>query len=295
VFGGIGIGGANSERPLGGEVPRSYREPEYRRRVRERTAQQERDTATEKREAAEKDYREKLTAAVHRVEQELNRSNDEADPQKKRIRCWEKSGVIGLWAAAAVGVGAVWFGTYDASQQRGVTQRQLTEMQTDSAIRRAELEPKIRISLALPPGNFGGWAVQTEFVNTGKTDAIDFIMWDTFKVFDHIEDVKNFDFINKPADIKTTEPQNIIPNDPHSFPHYLVTIDQAWNIMYERSAAVVWGYVEHKDEFGRIYTIHHCQYLHFTFSLNVAMNLPVNLRAECNRRTLTERTAEKKE
>src|SRR5260221_5386499 len=112
-------------------MPRSYREPEYRRRIRDKAAQKKDDTEAEERKTSDKGHIENLAAAIHRVEHELCRSNDESAPEKKRIRRWEKGGVIGLWAAAGVGVAAIWFGTHDASQQRGVMQGQLDEMQAE--------------------------------------------------------------------------------------------------------------------------------------------------------------------
>ena len=41
---------------------------------------------------------------------------------------WEVLGVMGLWIAAAVGIAAIYIGTHDASEQRGVMQGQLAEM-----------------------------------------------------------------------------------------------------------------------------------------------------------------------
>ncbi len=47
---------------------------------------------------------------------------------------WKLAEVFGLWAAAGVGVVAVWIGNNDAEKQRGAMERQLTEMQREAVI-----------------------------------------------------------------------------------------------------------------------------------------------------------------
>lgn len=156
-------------------MPRSNREPEYRRRIREKTTQDQERAEAEERESADKNHREKLTAAIRRVEQELSRSNDEDTPHKKNERWWNKWEVLGLWAAAAVGIVAIWFGTHDAGEQRGVMQRQLTSMEDQLKEMQVEQRPYIGIDerrASLPKtigNNFIGWDLV--FTNDGKTPA----------------------------------------------------------------------------------------------------------------------------
>jgi hypothetical protein len=105
-------------------------EPEYRRRIREKAEQKKRAAERERQEVDAKSSAKDITAAIHRVEQELNGANDQEHPHKKRERRWEHAGVVGLWAAAAVGVVAVYFGNHDSKRQRDVMQSQLDSMRT---------------------------------------------------------------------------------------------------------------------------------------------------------------------
>jgi hypothetical protein len=98
--------------------------PEYRRRIRE-NAQKHKESADKERQKAERESEhEDLATAIHAVEQELHRSSDENAPQKKSDRRWERAGIIGLWAAAIVGVVAIIMGNLDSG-------RQLDEMQAE--------------------------------------------------------------------------------------------------------------------------------------------------------------------
>lgn len=110
-------------------MPRYYNEPEYRRRIRQETEQNKSDSKAKEREAAHESQIEKLSAAMHRVEQELYRANDETSPKNTKQYWWEKAGVIGLWAAAAVGVIAVVVSSIDSHHQRGVMRGQLDVME----------------------------------------------------------------------------------------------------------------------------------------------------------------------
>src|ERR1700730_18415529 len=107
-------------------------DPEYRRRIREKTRQNQESAHRKRDEASREGDIKQITAAIHRVEQELNRTNDENAPEKKRDRYWERGGIVGLWAAAAVGVAAIWIGNHDAYKQRTVMESQLGEMRSAS-------------------------------------------------------------------------------------------------------------------------------------------------------------------
>src|ERR1700730_8994016 len=109
-------------------MPRRYSEPEYRRRIREKAEQHKREAENKERGTAEKSYIEHVASAIHRIEQELNRANNENAPEKKRDRYWERGGIVGLCAAAAVGISAIWIGTHDADKQRSVMESQLVAM-----------------------------------------------------------------------------------------------------------------------------------------------------------------------
>src|SRR5437762_2411813 len=103
-------------------------EPEYRRRIRKKAAQDQKNAEAKKREAADKSRVEELAAAIHRIPEQLRHSHDQDSPQDEREHWWNKWGVIGLWAAAAVGVIAVVVASCDSHKQRGIMIGQLEEM-----------------------------------------------------------------------------------------------------------------------------------------------------------------------
>jgi hypothetical protein len=105
-------------------------DPEYRRRIREKAEKDQQIAETERREANNKYNIEKIAAAIERVGQKLDRTNDEQTPQKKSDRRWERFGFLGLWFAGFVGIAAILVGTHDSSEQRGVMQGQLNTMQS---------------------------------------------------------------------------------------------------------------------------------------------------------------------
>ena len=130
-------------------MPRGNREPEYRRRIREKAEKYQYSAQAKERESTEKRNSDKIGSAIKRIEQELRRTNDEHTPQKNRDRCWERFGFLGLWFAGVVGVVAILVGTYDAQKQRVVMSDQLTEMATQRlftiAQTRANLSVRLRI------------------------------------------------------------------------------------------------------------------------------------------------------
>ena len=56
-------------------------------------------------------------AALKRIVQHLESQADETTPAKRGERHWRRAEVLGLWVAAAVGVGAIWFANHDSGKQ----------------------------------------------------------------------------------------------------------------------------------------------------------------------------------
>jgi hypothetical protein len=79
-------------------------------------------------ETAEENRASELSAAIHRIEEELRRTNNQDSPHKRRERWWNKWEVLGLWAAAAAGVLAIVVSSCDSHEQRQVMAGQLDEM-----------------------------------------------------------------------------------------------------------------------------------------------------------------------
>jgi hypothetical protein len=109
--------------PLG-----TNREPEYRRRIREKADKDKHESANERQEAANRAYVNKIVASIDAMYEHYKRESHKDHTRRKWDRFWEIMGVFGLWLAAGVGATAVWIGTNDADLQRRVAQGQLDVM-----------------------------------------------------------------------------------------------------------------------------------------------------------------------
>jgi hypothetical protein len=159
-------------------MSRTNREPEYHRRIREKTEKDQQTAKTKRQESDNKYNTEKVTAAIKRVEEELGRTNNEQTPQKKRDRCWERFGFLGLWFAGFVGIAAICVGTHDASEQRGVMQGQLEIAQKTLVMtERPWLYVNGNIEFVVLNYRSGndvtGFRVSTNIKNMGNAIAID--------------------------------------------------------------------------------------------------------------------------
>ncbi|HEY3910649.1 MAG TPA: hypothetical protein VGM07_12265 [Stellaceae bacterium] len=113
-------------------MPRNYREPEYRRRIRQQAEHNQQRADDERHRAAESVDIEKIVVAINTIDEKYDRETHKEHTRKKWDRRWEVMGVIGLWGAAIVGVAAVWVGNSDSERQRKVMQGQLVSMQSAS-------------------------------------------------------------------------------------------------------------------------------------------------------------------
>jgi hypothetical protein len=114
-------------------------EPEYRRRIREKETQNQQAAERERDETNQKDNTEQVITALHTIQQQLNRAHNEDKTQRQRNECWERAGVIGLWAAAFVGVGAIIIGNSDSAKQRNVMNNTIAAMNTQAGIMQGQL------------------------------------------------------------------------------------------------------------------------------------------------------------
>ena len=117
------------------------REPEYRRRIREKTEQDQDKAEAERQKAADNAKNYEIIRSIYSIVRECQRSNNEERSRKQGDRFWEIAGVAGLWLAAAVGITAIWYGTHDASEQRRVMTEQLGTMRGQLDEMRAEQRP----------------------------------------------------------------------------------------------------------------------------------------------------------
>jgi hypothetical protein len=141
------------------------RKTKDRGRVRQQAAQNKKPANKEDWESSQKANVEKIATAIHAIEQELNRANDDSSPKKKREWNWERDGIIGLWIAAFVGLAAVVVGSMDSGAQRGAMQRQLDEL-------RDEQRPWIGITVALDEPKAGlPLKLSVQYINVGHKPA----------------------------------------------------------------------------------------------------------------------------
>jgi hypothetical protein len=109
-------------------MPRSDREPEYRRKIREKTKQDQNRAENERYRAAESSDIHEIVLAIKAIDQKYDRDAHENESRHKWDRFWEILGVAGLWLAAAVGIVAICYGTWDSKEQRGIMGGQLDAM-----------------------------------------------------------------------------------------------------------------------------------------------------------------------
>jgi hypothetical protein len=109
-------------------VPRSYREPEYRRRIREKTEKDQDKTKYKRHGTTEGSNIHEIVSAIEAIDKKYDRESNKQNARHKWDRLWEVLGVVGLWVAAAVGVAAIWYGASDSEKNRIVMADQLLAM-----------------------------------------------------------------------------------------------------------------------------------------------------------------------
>jgi hypothetical protein len=83
-------------------MPRPNREPEYRRRLREKASHDKDAAETKERETTNENRIEKLTSAIIRVEQQLARTNNEDDSRNKHERLLRNHRCVALRPSRAL-------------------------------------------------------------------------------------------------------------------------------------------------------------------------------------------------
>jgi hypothetical protein len=165
-------------------MSRTNNEPEYRRRIREKAEKDQQKAETERQKATDNTKQYEIARSIYAGVQEYQRYTNEERSRTQGDRFWEKAGVFGLWLAAAVGIAAIWVGTHDASEQRGMMQRQLGEMKKAGADTRtlADVSQKTLVMSERPwlyingnidvtGGNAEHETFKTDVENTGKALA----------------------------------------------------------------------------------------------------------------------------
>jgi len=140
----------------------AYREPEYRRRRREKAAEDQRRADQERDKSAEKADQNKIISALQAIAIEQASAENTRAPKNKRETWLKLAEIIALSVAAAVGAVAIIVGNHDAS-------RQLSTMLADQ---RPWLRPVVvgldRFVLTDKELSFG---ISIQFLNTGKSLA----------------------------------------------------------------------------------------------------------------------------
>jgi hypothetical protein len=140
-----------------------HREPEYRRRLRQKAEEDKRGADRERDEATQDARIEKIIGSVEHIVQQIDRYGDEKSPENKRKRRWDIAEVVGLWAAAFVGAAAIVIGSSDSHEQRDIMNGQMDVMLADQ-------RPWLGVGfVGYPPDQ----PYQLQFINGGKSPAFD--------------------------------------------------------------------------------------------------------------------------
>jgi hypothetical protein len=114
-------------------------DPENWRRFWQEAKEHQHKADQERHEAAENTRVKQIVGSVESAVEQLRRQNDEKAPKNKGERRWKRAEVLGLWAAAAVGLTAIIIANNDAGKQlttmnnqSGAMQGQLNEMKAAS-------------------------------------------------------------------------------------------------------------------------------------------------------------------
>jgi hypothetical protein len=102
-------------------------EPEYRKRIREKTEQDKRRLKEEEQKSIEYSNIRQIIYSAEQIVKNLERHYDENQPKNKSDRRRNLFEILGLWAAAAVGALAIVTGSLDSYEQREVMNGQLNE------------------------------------------------------------------------------------------------------------------------------------------------------------------------
>ena len=172
-------------------MPRPDDEPEYRRRITEKAKYQQQDAKNSEWRAQQNSDRQKIITAIQTFDEHINsyakeqKSAEKRRSSRDRRQWWlDFAGVLGLWGAAAVGIGAILQGTADFGRQRGVMSNQLIAMKSQAEIMRGQLASMeiaqrpwlavadMKITSPLAVKNMAAsTSVDTKLINVGHTPA----------------------------------------------------------------------------------------------------------------------------
>jgi hypothetical protein len=240
---------------------------EYFRRIRQKAEQQQREVERERNEAAENARVEQIISAVNRLEQELDRQGDEKHPKAKSERHWKIAEVLGLWAAAAVGVFAIYVASHDSVEQYGIMKRQqiimqgqLDEMRTASALTRAQMRANVTISSFTPilAAN-GDWQIHSIWRNQGPTNADQFQQWSSFTV-DAPDIPEDFDFSKPTKAIIEHHTMTLAGGDHVAGEPVAIVAGNIQIITAGKATLYLWGDASYRDIFFPTTPIHHTHY-----------------------------------
>ncbi len=153
--------------------------PEDWRRAWQKTENDQHKADQERHETAENSRVEKIVAAINGAIEQLRRQTDETTPKNKSERFWKRAEVLGLWAAAAVGVTAIWVANHDAGSQLTTMENQAIAMQGQLNEMKASGERSDKLiaaneKLANATENAGrAWIAITKFSFVNLNDAKD--------------------------------------------------------------------------------------------------------------------------
>jgi len=168
-------------------------------------------------------------------------------------------------------------------------QGQLKQMQADGEARKRESAATLRLDIVR---EFNGteWNVTTQWLNVGKTNALNFRGWSDRHFFNASDIVNDFAFTKPSANKWNSEVGGVVPpEDKATMPTQIITWDEAWKSIYGLGFVIVYGRAEHDDIFGWHYDMGYCGLLNFDWhghgQIVPNLTLPVKLALPCFYRT----------
>jgi hypothetical protein len=161
----------------------------YWRRIRHEARHNQIPAASERHEPDQGSKVGRIATALHGIKEELSTSNNQNTPEKQRERCWKIWEVLGIWAAAVVGLTAIAWSAWDSSEERGLMQGQIDEMRHQREMTAAQLRANVNlVEVQVLPVNKNGnsvqpgepiayYAVTPIWKNLGATNAIGHRAW----------------------------------------------------------------------------------------------------------------------
>lgn len=267
-------------------------EPEYRRIRREKAGKNQEAANRKDKAAAEEARVEQIIGALNSVVERIDRQQNENTPEIQWEHKWRKREVWGLWAAAAVGLGATIVSSVDSHQQREIMKGQLEATQAQAAITISQLAPKMDLILVGPPrpimgpGNKLGWYVTPKWDNHGSVSATQYWGWDNSTTIaaagSYLPEIPAI----PPGVLDRIPKMTVSPGSSMAQISRFVSQEDVKAAVEGKIRIIIWGSIEYSDDLpgARIHHVRWCnQIIPIDSGETYIFSFPL-YRTECNAR-----------